>query len=162
MAFCPNRREGCIWNGSEDELENHLNTENLTTDNWLEGCEHAIVKCIFCLGEEKRRHQYTSGLKTVITVDDLNDVLNTAWFARDEWYNIGLSLGLRFDILEVIRMMERKSEDCLRRVLLEWLKTAGEKNWEMLREAMRDFKVGRVGVAEDVLICKYQYNYYYL
>ena len=31
MAFCPNRREGCIWNGSETELENHLNTENLTT-----------------------------------------------------------------------------------------------------------------------------------
>ena len=51
-------------------------------------------------------------------------------------------------------MEERKSEDCLRRVLLEWLKTAGEKNWEMLREAVRDFKVGRVGVAEDVLICK--------
>ena len=100
----------------------------------LEGCEHAIVKCIFCLGEEKRRHQYTSGLKTVITVDDFNDidVLKTAWFASDEWYNIGLFLRLRFDILEVIRMMERKSEDCLKRVLLEWLKTADEKNWEML------------------------------
>ena len=124
----------------------------------LEGCEHAIVKCIFCLGEEKRRHQYTSGLKTVITVDDLNDVLNTAWFARDVWYNIGLTLGLRFDILEVIRMEERESKDCLRCVLLEWLKTAGEKNWEILREAMRDFKVGRVGVAEDILICKYQYS----
>ena len=57
-------------------------------------------------------------------------------------------------------MEERKSEDCLRRVLEEWLKTAGEKNWGMLREAMRDFKIGRVGVAEDVLICKYQYNNY--
>ena len=57
-------------------------------------------------------------------------------------------------------MEERKSEDCLRRVLLEWLKTAGEKNWGMLRETMRDFKVGHVGVAEDVLICKYQYNNY--
>ena len=159
MAFCPNRREGCIWNGSETELENHLNTENLTTDNWLEGCEHAIVKCIFCHDEEKKRHQYTSGLnKTALTVSNLNDVLSTAWFASDEWYNIGLTLGLRFDILEVIRMEERESKDCLRCVLLEWLKTAGEKNWEMLREAMRDFKVGRVGVAEDVLICKYQHN----
>ena len=58
-------------------------------------------------------------------------------------------------------MEERKNENCLRCVLMEWLKTAGEKNWEMLREAMRDFKVGRVGVAEDVLICKYWYNYYY-
>ena len=62
MAFCPNRREGCIWNGPETELENHLNTNNLTTDNWLEGCEHAIVKCIFCHDEEKKRHEYTSGL----------------------------------------------------------------------------------------------------
>ena len=118
------------------------------------------MKCIYCQGEEKKRHQYTSGLKTVITVDDLNDVLNTAWFASDEWYNIGLTLGLKPPTLDVIRIEERKSEDCLRRVLLEWLKTAGEKNWEMLREAMRDFKVGRVGVAEDVLICKYQYNYH--
>jgi hypothetical protein len=155
MVFCPNRREGCRWNGSEADLENHLNTENiLTTDNWLEGCEYATVKCIFCRGEEKQRHQYTSGLKTVITIDDLNNVLTTAWFASDEWYNIGLTLGIRFDTLEVIRMEERRSEHCLRRVLIEWLKTAGEKNWEILREAMRDFKVGHVGVAEDVLICK--------
>ena len=155
MVFCPNRREGCIWNGSEDELENHLNADNLTTDNWLEGCEHTIVKCIYCQGEEKERHQYTSGLETVITVDDLKDVLKAAWFASDEWYNIGLTLGLRFDTLEDIRMQESKNEDRLRCVLLEWLKTAGEKNWGMLREAMRDFIVGRVGVAEDVLICKY-------
>ena len=97
MVFCRNRREGCTWNGSENELGNHLNTENLTTDNWLEGCEHTIVKCIFCLSEERKRHQYMSGLKSVITVNDLNDVLNTAWFACDKWYNIGLTLGLRVD-----------------------------------------------------------------
>ena len=155
MVFCTNKAEGCTWNGLDTELRNHLNTENITKENWLEGCEYTIVKCAFCLNEENKRHQYTSGLtETVLTVNDLNDVLTTAWFAKDEWYNIGLTLGITFDVLNVIRMEERKSEDCLRRVLQEWLKTAGEKNWALLREAMRDFKVGRVGVAEDILISK--------
>ena len=160
MVICRNKREGCTWNGSEYELENHLNTKNLTKDNWLKGCEHTIVKCIYCHGEEKKRHQYTSGLKTALTVNDLNDVLNTAWLASDEWYNIGLTLGIKFTTLKVINMEERKSEDCLRRVLEEWLKTAGEKTWEMLQEALKDVKVGCAGVAEDVLICKYWDNYY--
>ena len=155
MVFCTNKTEGCTWSGSYSELEDHLNTENLAKENWLEGCKHAIVKCVFCLNEEKKRHQYTAGLKTVLTINDLNDVLNTVWFASDEWYNIGLILGIKFDTLDVIRMEERRNEDCLRRVLQEWLKSEGKKDWVLLREAVRDFKIARVGVAEDILISKY-------
>ena len=98
------------------------------------------------------RMEYKQLLNSHLTINNLNDVLNTTWSARDKWRYIGLNLGTSAETLDTIGLEERKEEDCFRRMLEEWLRSDREKNWAILRESVRDFKVGYVDVAMDILI----------
>ena len=139
------------------ELEKHLNLENWSKDNWLDGCEYPNIVCIFCGDENLNRREYKEKLNAAnLTEKDLLNALNTTWLAKFQWYNIGLNLGIDSTTLGVIHLEERdEPEACLRRVLQCWLRSAGKKSWAVLREAVRDFKVGYVTVADDILISKY-------
>ena len=157
MAFCSctYKEEGCLWVGSETALENHVNLENLTAQSWLNGCDYPKLTCLFCNDEEHTRREYKEKLSLTnsnLTIDNLNDVLNTSWSAQDKWRYIGLDLGISAETLNVIALEERKNKDCFRRVIEEWLNAGGERNWAILRESVRDFKVGYVDVAQDILI----------
>lgn len=157
MLICTYRREGCPWRGVDvSELESHLNLENLSQDNWLDECKYPNIECIFCRDENLKRKEYVEKLNaTILTDKDLRSALNTTWSAKCQWYNIGLNLGIDPSTLDIIRLEEGdKAKDCLTRVLLCWLRSAGEKSWAVLQEAVRDFKVGYVSVAEDILISK--------
>ena len=157
MVFCTYQKEGCLWRGlGGSELKRHLNLENLSKDNWLYECEYPNIECIFCGDENLKRREYKEKLNaTNLTEKDLLNALNTTWSAQCQWYNIGLNLGIDPSSLDAICLQERdKAEDCLRRVLLCWLRSAGENSWAVLQETVRDFKVGYVSVAEDILISK--------
>ena len=44
---CPNRSEGCEWEGQLADLDRHLNLEP-TTEKQLKGCPFSRIKCRFC------------------------------------------------------------------------------------------------------------------
>ena len=51
---CPNKREGCKWEGRLSDLDHHLNLEP-TTEKQLKGCLFSRIKCCFCF-ESFERH----------------------------------------------------------------------------------------------------------
>ena len=111
--------------------------------------------CVFCKDEEIERHQYKKKLSDTVLVDeDLADVLETVWLAKDKWYHLGLQLKVDSGTLDAIEKEERRNEDRLRRMLITWLRANGKKSWQMLQDALRAKSVDHADVAEDVLICK--------
>ena len=85
----------------------------------------------------------------VFSMDSLRTLLNKLWSARSEWYNIGLGLGLSADELKSIDQKERKPGDCLREVLIEWLKQRNPRKFQLI-EALRQPCVGYENLAEDL------------
>ena len=51
---CPNRSEGCEWEGQLSDLDRHLNLEP-TTEKQLKGCLFSTIKCRFCFKLFERR-----------------------------------------------------------------------------------------------------------
>ena len=43
LVRCPNSGEGCEWTGELSQLENHLNTQPITADNLLDGCQFEML-----------------------------------------------------------------------------------------------------------------------
>ena len=85
----------------------------------------------------------------VFSIDSLQALLNELWNARSEWYNIGLGLGLSADELKSINQKERKPGDCLREVLIEWLKKRNPRKSQLI-EALRQPCVGYEQLADDL------------
>ena len=55
QVYCSNEKEGCKWMGELEQLDNHLNLNDLSEKNKLEGCEFAKIKCAFCSNTIKRK-----------------------------------------------------------------------------------------------------------
>ena len=51
---CSNKEEGCEWTGELRQLDSHLNLNQSSEVNVLEGCEFAEIKCTYCSGIVKR------------------------------------------------------------------------------------------------------------
>ena len=159
MASCTYKKDGCPWEGLKTKLEEHINLENLTPQSWLDGCDYPKVTCLFCNDEELTRREYKERLigstNNMLSIGDIKDILNTSWPARNKWHFIGINLGVSSETLRIIGMEERKTEDCFRRVIEEWLNSGGVKNWAILHDSVNDFKVDYADVAEDILISEY-------
>ena len=85
----------------------------------------------------------------VFSMASVRTLLNKLWSARSEWYNIGLGLGLSADELKSIDQKERKPGDCLREVLIEWLKKRNPRKSQLI-EALRQPCVGYEQLADDL------------
>ena len=48
QVHCSNKEDGCEWKGELGQLDNHLNLNNLSKENELEGCAVANIKCSYC------------------------------------------------------------------------------------------------------------------
>ena len=154
---CTNFKK-CRWIVEDSTaLEEHLNLKNLTQRNWLDGCDYSIIKCVFCGDEEYERSHFKKRLsEPELTQDDLKDVLEVLWNARDKWYNIGLQLRIDPSTLDAIAMetMKHESDERLRHTLLSWLRSAGKKTWKMLYDALRVSSVNEENTATEVLLGK--------
>ena len=83
-------------------------------------------------------------------MDDLCEVQEELYAARAHWYNLGLKLGLKPDVLHAIET--RCSEDPSKRfrdTLKEYLKTTIP-SWRTLVEALRSPTVGQPQLAEKL------------
>lgn len=74
---------------------------------------------------------------------------------QSKWYNIGIQLGLTVGILDAIRHDHHdQSVDCLREMLIAWLKHDFDATWERLIEALRTSVVAEMKLSH-VLEAKY-------
>ncbi len=74
----------------------------------------------------------------VLGIDLLVTVLTELLQICTDWYNIGLSLGMKVGTLDRMKAgTYRDPQDCLRDMLKEWLTTSPEPSWEGLIKALR-------------------------
>ncbi len=86
---------------------------------------------------------------SILTLDDLNSVYKNLIKAAGNWFNLGLDLGLGFDILDNIKDKYRDNQTCLRDMLAARLKTATLTYSEVCR-SLRASTVERNDVAEAI------------
>ena len=73
----------------------------------------------------------------------LGDILNRLWDARSRWFHIGLQLSVTIGDLEAIKKDHQESGECLREMLLVWLrKTDPSPTWKALVDALNAPSVG--------------------
>ena len=92
---------------------------------------------------------------SALGLNDLAEVVNEVFDARAKWYDIGLNLKVPVSTLETIRAQYRDNpQDCLREMLMVWLKMDPQPTWKALVDALRRRMVGEARLA-DVLEAKW-------
>ena len=93
-----------------------------------------------------------------LSPDDLAKVRMELVQVQTKWYDIGLDLGLPVNILETIKQESQDITECLRSMLLEWLKmTALKPNWKKLIDVLQN-KVINEGALAVAIENKYGVN----
>ena len=87
---------------------------------------------------------------TILTIDDLQKVCEEVYPARAHWDRIGAQLQIDIGTLESINRENKECEDCLWRVLKEWLSQQIDPVpcWEAIVGAV--FNVGKEQLAETI------------
>ena len=78
-------------------------------------------------------------MATRLKIDDLQVVKNDLWEARIWWKDFGLALLMRKSTLDSIDITQRGDPgDCLREMLAEWLRGAGDppRTWSTIVAAL--------------------------
>ena len=86
---------------------------------------------------------------SILTLDDLNSVYKNLIKAAGNWFNLGLDLGLGFDILNNIKDEHRDNQTCLRDMIAARLKT-GHLIYSEICQSLRAPTVDREDVAEAI------------
>ncbi len=86
---------------------------------------------------------------STLTLDELNSVYKNLIKAAGNWFNLGLDLGIGFDILNNISDKHRDNENCLREMLAVRLKTS-TLTYSEICQSLRAPTVGRNDVAEAI------------
>ena len=79
-------------------------------------------------------------------LNDLFTVLSAVHDVRAKWYNIGLGLQVSTGTLDAINLECQDTQNCLRRVLTEWLKSSGA-CWEDLVKVLKTPVIGEERLA---------------
>ena len=85
-------------------------------------------------------------------MNDFDVVLNAIWEIRAEWQNLGLSLGIPYSDIEVIKKdSPGDAEDCFRAVIRLWLTREDPKpTWAALVEALQSPMLRHVALAARI------------
>ena len=75
---------------------------------------------------------------TVLSHSDVRKVLTYVWDFRAKWKYIGLELSIELGTLDAIEKENSKCENCLRAVIIQWIRTAkSPPTWIDLDKAMQ-------------------------
>ena len=85
-------------------------------------------------------------------INDLGDVLEAVWKAREKWYNIGLKLGILPGTLDAIsKTANQNTDDCVSAMIKDWLKNGKPKpSWAAVAKALKSPMVGYEHLAEQL------------
>ena len=85
-----------------------------------------------------------------LNVDDLYTVWDAVYDVQSKCYDIGIMLKVPVGTLGSIRAEYSKSSDQLREILTVWLKTATQRTWQTLADALKSRIVGEPKLASDI------------
>ncbi len=97
------------------------------------------------------------GCENQLCIDDLQDVFSLLIKATDDWYELGLALGIPVDTLEGIDSNKNSNQDCLREMLTHWLRSSPSCTWSDICNGLRSDTVKQADKIED----KYKGTYNY-
>ena len=150
---CVNESQGCNWAYLCKDHSKHLNI-NPDDHKWLDGCDHTIIKCIYCpICKPAKRCEIKRKLENNLEEKDFRLVLSMVWEARSRWYNIGLELGISVETLDCIRQNDRDdAEKCFIDMIKRWLQSdeVEDKSFKAMSTALKSPLVGREQVAEEL------------
>ena len=86
---------------------------------------------------------------SILTLDDLNSVYKNLIKAAGNWFDLGLDLGLAFDILNNISDKHRDNQTCLRDMIAVRLKT-GPLTYSEICQSLRAPSVKQDVLAEAI------------
>ncbi len=86
-----------------------------------------------------------------LSMKEFKVVFEEAFFAREQWKNIGLQLDVDYQTLNVIKHEHSHIvDDCFQDMLKKWLTGNGEKTWSKLARALENQTVGFANLADNV------------
>ena len=102
--------------------------------------------------EHAAHHFFLFIARAELSLDDLGDVKEELYKARNKWYDVGLKLKVPIDTLDSIRSQYDDHGDQLCEMLKPWLKGAAKSNpeWKVLVEVLRSHLIGESKLADSL------------
>ena len=85
-----------------------------------------------------------------LQVEDISTVIEEIFDVRAKCYDIGIVLKLSMGTLDSIMKQYSNPSDQLREVVKAWLRTATQRTWQTLAEALKSRMVGEQRLASDI------------
>ena len=92
----------------------------------------------------------TSILKETLDEDDLSYLLSLLFGIRHKWYDIGLSLQVRRNVLDEIKQSEDNDETKLEKVINIWEETSSSTTWETMITAVESPVINNKEIANRI------------
>ena len=94
-------------------------------------------------------------MEASLTLSDLDSLLSYFEDYKEEWYRIGLKLGVESEFLQTIVKTHRTDEECLKEVLKKWLTETQPATWrEAERATRRSSIINRKRTSPSAEICQ--------
>ena len=87
-------------------------------------------------------------------IENLREIYEALFDARDKWYDIGMFLKLQIETLNGIENNEVQLDRQFRKMLLLWLQSGKNRTWYALADALRSKFVGRSDIAGKLHMMK--------
>ncbi len=101
------------------------------------------------------------GCENQLCTKDLQEVFSNLMEVVNNWFNLGLALGIQVDTLEGIDSNKNSNQDCLREMLTHWLRSSPSRTWSDICIGLRSDTVKQNNLA-DKIEEKYKGTYSYL
>ena len=82
--------------------------------------------------------------------NDLQDVFSQLVEATKDWFDMGLALGIKVDILEGIKSNENYDKARLREMLTHWLRSSPSRTWSDICNGLRSDTVQQGNLADKI------------
>ena len=90
------------------------------------------------------------GDKNQLGTNDLQNVFSQLVEAAKDWFELGLALGIKVDILEGIDSNKNSDRARLREMLTHWLRSSPSRTWSDICNGLRSDTVKQINLADKI------------
>ncbi len=105
---------------------------------------HNYIGIQFVVNEDDK------GDKNQLGTNDLQDVFSQLVEAAKDWFELGLALGIKVDILEGIDSNKNSDRARLREMLTHWLRSSPSRTWSDICNGLRSATVKQINLADKI------------
>ena len=88
--------------------------------------------------------------KNQLGTNDLQDVFSQLVEAAKDWFELGLALRIKVDILEGIDSNKNSDRARLREMLTHWLRSSPSRTWSDICNGLRSDTVKQINLADKI------------